>query len=296
MPLAFLALISFVFGFVLAFEPQLGPLTNKLKATYSTGRNSEILAAGPGYHQIGILTDHNQYFLTPNVIPLVMDNAIVAIEDKRFYTESGVDIRGIARAFLDDVFHTGSGHQGASTITEQFVKNALTEEGNRTIFEKLKEAALAFQLSHMWTKQKILAEYLNTAYFGNGAHGIEAAAHTYFGNDPDLEPLRLRRVPNLKDPASLCVTLPDCRRGGPARRARQRADTLGNDCSTTSTPVYARRNLVLEHMYATGLPDAVGVPAGAAGLAAAGRRHPVALGRGRRSERRLLRRSGSRTS
>ena len=80
-PLCFLALISFVFGVVLAFEPQLGPLTTKLKATYSTGRNSEILAAGPGYHQIGILTDHNQFFLTPNVIPLVMDNAIVAIED-----------------------------------------------------------------------------------------------------------------------------------------------------------------------------------------------------------------------
>ena len=87
-------------GVEIAFEPQLGPLTARLKATYSTGRNSEILAAGPGYHQLGILTDHNQFFLTPGVIPLVMDNAIVAIEDKRFYEHNGYDLAGMARAVL----------------------------------------------------------------------------------------------------------------------------------------------------------------------------------------------------
>lgn len=251
-PLCFLALISFVFGVVLAFEPQLGPLTTKLKATYSTGRNSEILAAGPGYHQIGILTDHNQFFLTPNVIPLVMDNAIVAIEDKRFWTESGVDFRGIARAFVDDVLHSGGGTQGASTITEQFIKNALKQENHRTIFEKLKEAALAFQLSHLWSKQKILAEYLNTAYFGNGAHGIEAAARAYFGNDPDSNLNGCGKVPNLKDPASLCVTYLNADEAALLAGLVNAPTTLGNDLFDDVKPVYARRQLVLQQMYEQG--------------------------------------------
>ncbi len=77
-----------------------------------------------------------------------MDHAIVAVEDKRFWTDPGVDIRGIARAFISDV--TGGATQGASTIAEQFVKNALAEQDNRTILEKLREAALAFQLTHQW--------------------------------------------------------------------------------------------------------------------------------------------------
>ena len=251
-PLSFLALISFVFGIVLAFEPQLGPLTARLKATYSTGRNSEILAAGPGYHQLGILTDHNQFFLTPGVIPLVMDNAIVAIEDKRFYTESGVDIRGIARAFIDDVFHSGSGTQGASTITEQFIQNALSQEGHRTIFEKLREAALAYQLSHLWPKPKILAEYLNTAYFGNGAHGIEAAARAYFGNDPASNLYGCGEFPNLKDPASLCVTYLDADEAALLAGLVNAPTTLGNDMFDDVTPVYDRRDTVLKYMWQQG--------------------------------------------
>ncbi len=86
----------------------------------------------------------------------------------------------MARAAWSDV--SGSGPtQGASTITEQFVKNALTAQNNRTIFEKLREAALAYHLDHRWSKHKILDQYLNTIYFGNGAYGVEAAVRTYFG-------------------------------------------------------------------------------------------------------------------
>ena len=129
-PLAFLALISFVFGVVLAFEPQLGPLTNKLKATYSTGPQ---LGDPGGAARLPRDRDPDRpqpVLPDPNATSRsMMDHAIVAIEDKRFWTESGVDIRGIARAFLADVFHTGSGTQGASTITEQFVKNALSRRG-----------------------------------------------------------------------------------------------------------------------------------------------------------------------
>jgi penicillin-binding protein 1A len=73
--------------------------------------------------------------------------------------------------------------QGASTIEQQFIKNALQAQSHRTIFEKLREVALAFQLSHKWSKEKIITAYLNTIYFGNGAYGIESAAQTYFGHD-----------------------------------------------------------------------------------------------------------------
>src|SRR5205823_11836793 len=92
----------------------------------------------------------------------------------------GVDIRCIARAVVADL--GGHNRQGASTIAEQFVKNALAEQDNRTVFEKLREAALAYHLARKWPKQKILTEYLNSIYFGNGAYGIESAARVYFGD------------------------------------------------------------------------------------------------------------------
>src|SRR6185503_203162 len=110
----------------------------------------------------------------------VMKEATVSIEDRRFYEHRGVDFQGIGRAVVQDILHTGAS-QGASTITEQFVKNALRAQGSRTVFQKLREAALAYQLERHWDKDKILTEYLNEIYFGEGAYGIEEAAKTYFG-------------------------------------------------------------------------------------------------------------------
>jgi penicillin-binding protein 1A len=111
---------------------------------------------------------------------------VVAIEDRRFWTNQGVDIRGIARAFMADLV-SGRAIQGGSTITQQFVKNSLDAQGRRTVFEKLREAALAFHLARQWSKQKVLSQYLNSIYFGNGAYGIESAARTYFGHEPGHE-------------------------------------------------------------------------------------------------------------
>src|SRR5436853_7036507 len=86
----------------------------------------------------------------------------------------------MGRALWADIRHKGA-VQGGSTITQQFVKNALT--GNeRSVTRKLKEAALAWQLEQKWTKDRILTAYLNTIYFGNGAYGVERAARTYFGH------------------------------------------------------------------------------------------------------------------
>ncbi len=88
-----------------------------------------------------------------------------------------------------------SAAQGGSTITQQFVKNALAAQGNRSVFQKLREAALAYHLERKWTKQKVLTQYLNSVYFGNGAYGVEAAVRTYFGRAT-----RTRTTPRL-DPA-----------------------------------------------------------------------------------------------
>ena len=78
--------------------------------------------------------------------------------------------------------------QGASTIAEQFVKNALAEQGNRTIVEKLREAAMAYHLTHEWPRWQILTQYLNSIYFGNGAYGVESAARVYFGKSLGYDP------------------------------------------------------------------------------------------------------------
>jgi penicillin-binding protein 1A len=113
-----------------------------------------------------------------------MKHAIVDVEDKRFYEHRGVDFRGIVRAFWQDIRHKST-VQGGSTITQQFVKNALVHN-ERTISRKLKEAALAWQLEsgpRHWSKIKILTAYLNTIYLGNGAYGVETASKAYFGHD-----------------------------------------------------------------------------------------------------------------
>ena len=110
----------------------------------------------------------------------MMKQAIIAIEDRRFYTNAGIDVRGIGRALYQDIRAQGA-VQGGSTITMQFVKNALAAQDERTLFNKLREAAIAYEITRKWSKERILRNYLNTIYFGNGAYGIESAARTYFG-------------------------------------------------------------------------------------------------------------------
>jgi len=120
----------------------------------------------------------NRLIVQSSQIPEVMKNATVAIEDKRFYQHHGVDFAGIARAFVDDV---RAGHivSGASTLTEQYVKNAYLGD-DVTINRKVREAVLAWELEDRWSKDKILTEYLNTVYYGAGAYGVQAASLTYF--------------------------------------------------------------------------------------------------------------------
>ena len=108
-----------------------------------------------------------------------MRDAIVAVEDERFYIHNGVDFLGILRALWANVRHREI-VQGGSTITQQYIKNAYIED-DQTLDRKLREATLAYQLEKQWSKEKILNEYLNIVYFGEGAYGVEAAAQEYFG-------------------------------------------------------------------------------------------------------------------
>lgn len=106
-------------------------------------------------------------------------HAVLAAEDKNFYSESGISVRGIGRAVWADV-RGGDISQGGSTITQQYVKNAYLTQ-NRTFTRKLREIVLAVKLDRKYSKDEILEFYLNTIYFGRGAYGIEAASKAYFG-------------------------------------------------------------------------------------------------------------------
>jgi len=173
-----LGFVSFVFGVFVSVASDLPSLT---KFSQFKDAQSSILLDDLG-HPLGVVSQQNRVIVTPHEIPPLVKEAVISIEDKRFQTNSGIDLRGILRAFVQDIRHKGS-VQGASTIEQQFIKNALQAQSHRTIFEKLREAALAYQLSHKWSKEKIITAYLNTIYFGNGAYGIEAAAQTYFGRE-----------------------------------------------------------------------------------------------------------------
>ncbi len=113
-----------------------------------------------------------------NMSPYVK-NATVAVEDKNFYQHSGVSFRGIMRAAFKDII-TVSASQGGSTITQQFVKNALLT-GDKRITRKIKELILSLELEARYSKDEILQLYLNEIPYGRNAYGIEAAAQTYFG-------------------------------------------------------------------------------------------------------------------
>ncbi len=116
--------------------------------------------------------------VAPEDIPEVLKQAVIAGEDRRFYSHSGVDVLGTLRALRTDVNSQGV-VQGGSTITQQYVKNAYVGS-ERTLSRKVREAILASQLDRQVDKEEILFRYLERIYLGEGAYGVGAAAETYF--------------------------------------------------------------------------------------------------------------------
>jgi penicillin-binding protein 1A len=129
---------------------------------------------------LATLYTQNRIWVPIAKIPKIVREAFVANEDHNFYRHHGVDFGGIARAAIADYRHEE--FQGASTITQQLAR-ALFLSNEVSISRKIQEALLAMEIERYYTKDEILERYLNLIYFGSGAYGIEAAAHTYFGTD-----------------------------------------------------------------------------------------------------------------
>ena len=236
-PVMLLAIVSTLFGMMMAVASDLPALENRRE--YQDARNS-VLYDYTGKTSLGVLTNNqSRVLVTYGQIAPDMRNAIIAIEDRRFYENSGVDIRGIGRAFVQDVVQKKA-VQGGSTITQQFVKNALRAQNQRTVFQKLREAALAYHLTRKWSKAKILTQYLNSIYFGNGAYGIESAARTYFGRDH----------PGCGTRETPCVSV--LRPEEAALLAGVVANPSGYDPVAHPAAAERRRNLVLQRMFEQG--------------------------------------------
>ncbi|BBL79666.1 hypothetical protein RxyAA322_15200 [Rubrobacter xylanophilus] len=159
-------------------------------------RSVELAQTSVVYDAEGNVVDQlygvqNRFVVELDEIAPTLQNAVVAIEDHRFYQHRGVDFRAILRAARTNIA-TMSIREGGSTITQQLIKNTYIAQEQRAVpsFQrKINEAALAWQYEKEHSKKEILEQYLNTVYFGRGAYGAEAAARTYF--DKSAEDLTL---------------------------------------------------------------------------------------------------------
>ena len=158
----------------------------------------------------------NRVYAPMDKIAKVMQDAVVATEDARFYEHNGVDLRGTFRALVANT-QAGEVTQGGSTITQQYVKNVLADTAKTkaerdaaledSLSRKLQELRYALSLEETWSKRRILEGYLNIAYFGSQAYGVEVAAHRYFSvSAKDLNPGQaatlagIVKYPSLYDP------------------------------------------------------------------------------------------------
>jgi membrane peptidoglycan carboxypeptidase len=152
-------------------------------------QSSRILAADGSTLAVAYFNENRIVVPLEEIAP-VMRDAILAIEDERFYEHNGIDIKGMIRAVIRNS-QAGEVQQGGSTITQQYVKNVLIAQesdggakrtvAERTAARKIREARYAIELERRYTKDEILEKYLNIAYFGNGVYGVGTAARYYFG-------------------------------------------------------------------------------------------------------------------
>ncbi|MFC8618288.1 transglycosylase domain-containing protein [Micromonospora purpureochromogenes] len=191
--------------------------------------------------QLAKLGDENRTFVTINDIPRHVQDAVAAAEDRNFYEHSGVDYKGIARAAWNNL--SGGDKQGASTITQQYARNAYENLKDDTYARKVKEAILASKLNEKYDKPTIMQHYLNVIYFGRGAYGIEAAAQTYFN----------KRTKDL-DVAQAAVLAALIKQPVASETHK------GYDPAVNPTDAQQRWNYVLDGMVAKGWLNAAGKP------------------------------------
>ncbi len=196
--IGFLALIVGASGIALAYvdipDPQKASQLQKNVYYWSNGK--PMVVAGGG--------ELNRQIVPISSIPATMQDAVISAENASFYEDSGIDPMGIARAVFN--MARGGETQSGSTITQQYVKNTYLDQ-SQTIKRKLTELFISVKVGIKEDKTDILAGYLNTAYYGRGAYGIQAASRAYYGKDCDkLTPSEsafmaaLLNGPNLYDP------------------------------------------------------------------------------------------------
>ncbi len=176
-----------------------------LPATVNTAEQTSVITYADGRTEIAKIGTVNRTNVPLSQVSVDAQHAVLAAENKNFYSEPGISPKGIARAIWVNL-SGGEIAQGGSTITQQYAKNAyLTQE--RTFSRKFKEIAMAIKIDQQYSKDDVLEFYLNTIYFGRGCYGIEAAAKTYFGKPAkDLTAEEgaviggLIRSPNALDP------------------------------------------------------------------------------------------------
>lgn len=173
--------VMFVFQAVGQFMDDLPRIEDYTPA--ETALTSKIYA-GDGTLIATFHGEQNRELVSLEQIPANLVNAVLAIEDERFYQHQGFDLEAIVRSLIINIV-SGDVEQGATTITQGYVKNAyMPEEKYEITYErKLKEIVLSYQMEQIYSKDEILEMYLNTVYLGEGAYGVQAAAKIYFSKD-----------------------------------------------------------------------------------------------------------------
>ena len=179
------ALIGIAKGYVdTAPELDLAALDSQAQTSFIYDCNGDLLTEYKG--------TENRVMVSLEAMPKVLRNAFIAVEDARFYSHSGVDLKRIVGAFVSNL--TSSGTQGGSTITQQLIKNTLLSP-EQSYKRKIQEAYLSIQLETRYSKDQILESYLNTIYLGENYYGVQVAAEGYFGKN--LGELTLRECAML---------------------------------------------------------------------------------------------------
>ncbi len=171
--LVVLPIVTFAMAYLIVDVPKPGDIRTNQVSTILASDGSELAKIVP--------PEGNRVDVNIDQIPLHVRNAVMAAEDRDFYSNPGFSFTGFARAFKNNIF--GGDLQGGSTITQQYVKNALVGDarsGIGGVVRKAKELVISTKMSSEWSKDQVLQSYLNIIYFGRGAYGISAAAKAYF--------------------------------------------------------------------------------------------------------------------
>jgi penicillin-binding protein 1A len=178
------------------------------RARIPTLPQSSTIYASDGSVLAEIFLDENRRYVRIGKIADVAQDAVVAIEDDSFYEHGALNFPSLIRAAITNLV-AGDIEQGGSTLTQQLVKNVLIDSPEQTFARKFQEAALAVRVERRYTKDEILELYMNEAYYGNGAYGIETAAETYFHTTAKKLTLRqaallggIVRAPGAYDPVT----------------------------------------------------------------------------------------------